>query len=490
MNFKKLMIIRFFITLFVCNVFVNEKAFSQQYILQSNYGGNYEEEVLNVIPSLNNDLIIAGNSKSYPNEPPIGVPAQFYITKISLDGTQSWDVVDGDINELDLLFGGIKTYDDKFLTVGYASYQGTPNQIPGDIRLLKVDTEGNTVYSKLIEYGGVTSAARDICYTTDLNYIIAGERIDSFEWKHYPLLVKINDNGDVIWTKDYKQDTIVGLYKIKQANDGGYYALGTNIVYSSNSVVMRYSEDGEVLWWRDLRDMGEGYDGIEMIYDMEVNSEGNIIMVVNGHFTIFNPVVCDNTPPEFGYLIEMNPEGEIIKQKIFCSNQELPVLYYDLTITDDGGVLLASYNMVLKINTDWETEWLIENIFENVNSYQVKKVGQFPDSSFYAVGEVVMGNNNLDYFVVRIAADGVNSIGHIANNKEFIAIYPNPATTEITVSGYSPAYLKLCDAVGQTVAESKSNKLYVGNLSQGLYVLQLFDAKGQQVKTEKVIVGK
>jgi uncharacterized repeat protein (TIGR03803 family) len=79
------------------------------------------------------------------------------------------------------------------------------------------------------------------------------------------------------------------------------------------------------------------------------------------------------------------------------------------------------------------------------------------------------------------------------NNHEVsdIIIYPNPVKFEITVSGYNAVYLKLCNKLGQTVAEaSKSNKLYVGNLSQGLYVLQVFDANGQQIKTEKVIVAK
>jgi len=72
-----------------------------------------------------------------------------------------------------------------------------------------------------------------------------------------------------------------------------------------------------------------------------------------------------------------------------------------------------------------------------------------------------------------------------------IFIYPTPATSEITVNGYSPAYLKLVNALGQTVTESnRTNKLYVGNVSEGLYVLQLFDGNGQQVKTEKVIVVK
>lgn len=72
-----------------------------------------------------------------------------------------------------------------------------------------------------------------------------------------------------------------------------------------------------------------------------------------------------------------------------------------------------------------------------------------------------------------------------------IQVYPNPTASEITVIGYRPAYLKLCTMLGQTVAEArKSNKLYVGNLSQGMYVLQLFDKNGQSVKTEKVIVAK
>jgi hypothetical protein len=69
-----------------------------------------------------------------------------------------------------------------------------------------------------------------------------------------------------------------------------------------------------------------------------------------------------------------------------------------------------------------------------------------------------------------------------------IQIYPNPATTEITVNGYSPAYLKLANTLGQTVAEAtKTNKLWIGNLPQNLYLLQLYDEKGSLVKTEKVV---
>jgi hypothetical protein len=71
---------------------------------------------------------------------------------------------------------------------------------------------------------------------------------------------------------------------------------------------------------------------------------------------------------------------------------------------------------------------------------------------------------------------------------EKIKIFPNPATTQLTITGYTPAYLTLCNTLGQTVAEAtNTNTLWLGTLPQGLYLLQVFDAKGGLVKTEKVV---
>jgi hypothetical protein len=132
------------------------------------------------------------------------------------------------------------------------------------------------------------------------------------------------------------------------------------------------------------------------------------------------------------------------------------------------------------------------------------------EGSFFAIGDeqyLIIGNFKNDIETDTLVFDSINSqwtgayyyiddvsvtldttTGISETEKQNLNVYPNPATTEIIVSGYGPVYLKLCDAVGQTVAESTSNKVSVAHLSQGLYVLQLFDAKGQQVKIEKVII--
>jgi uncharacterized repeat protein (TIGR01451 family) len=67
-------------------------------------------------------------------------------------------------------------------------------------------------------------------------------------------------------------------------------------------------------------------------------------------------------------------------------------------------------------------------------------------------------------------------------------IYPNPATTELTIIGYNPAYIILCNTLGQTVAEAtNTNKLQIAELQKGLYLLQVFDKKGGLVRVEKVV---
>ncbi len=146
-----------------------------------------------------------------------------------------------------------------------------------------------------------------------------------------------------------------------------------------------------------------------------------------------------------------------------------------------------------------KTEWMLisDTLISNTGGEKYMTIGNFNDDSesdtlFVSTEGEESGNRYQSYYLIDdISVISLHSDVGINEAENTIKIYPNPATTEITVSGYSPAYIKLCDAVGQTVAEaSKSNKLYVGNLSQGLYVLQLFDAKGQQVKTEKVIVAK
>jgi uncharacterized repeat protein (TIGR01451 family) len=161
---------------------------------------------------------------------------------------------------------------------------------------------------------------------------------------------------------------------------------------------------------------------------------------------------------------------------------------------------VASHPYDFRITGQGVLEWTFNNILlpdSNVNeaaSHGFIKYHIMPRDTMPPGGEI---HNEADiYFDYNdpvITNETVSTLAIVIGDNEMslastIKIYPNPTTSEITVIGYSAAYLKLSNILGQTVAEiSKSNKLWLGNLPQGLYLLQLFDEKGGLVKTEKVV---
>jgi len=104
--------------------------------------------------------------------------------------------------------------------------------------------------------------------------------------------------------------------------------------------------------------------------------------------------------------------------------------------------------------------------------------------------EYADGNNCSATATETLVVDVCTGIGTNVSTNE-IKLFPNPAVSEITISGFNPAYLRLVNTLGQVVVKANGiNQLYVGNLPNGLYVLQLFDGNGKQVKAERIQVTK
>jgi uncharacterized repeat protein (TIGR01451 family) len=99
---------------------------------------------------------------------------------------------------------------------------------------------------------------------------------------------------------------------------------------------------------------------------------------------------------------------------------------------------------------------------------------------YFDFNEAIITNTVVNTIALPVAVE--------EKETRYFTVYPNPATAEINIAGPIPAYLKICNMLGQTVAEAhKTNKLQINNLPPGLYLLQLFDEKGNLVRTEKVI---
>jgi hypothetical protein len=71
------------------------------------------------------------------------------------------------------------------------------------------------------------------------------------------------------------------------------------------------------------------------------------------------------------------------------------------------------------------------------------------------------------------------TVNEIHSDEEILTIYPNPAYTEINISGFPSkvkGYLKIVDQLGSIVIESQLvNTLNISNLSSGMYYVLAFD---------------
>jgi len=120
----------------------------------------------------------------------------------------------------------------------------TQNQI----MLIEVDTQGNTVWQKILTEGLGMSVKK----TDDGGYIVLGSQAqeNNFDFDDF-VLIKTNDIGDTIWTKNYGNESLdEQAVSVDILEDGGYIMLG-NITYTDSSSemwILRTDAEGNVIF--------------------------------------------------------------------------------------------------------------------------------------------------------------------------------------------------------------------------------------------------
>ena len=80
------------------------------------------------------------------------------------------------------------------------------------------------------------------------------------------------------------------------------------------------------------------------------------------------------------------------------------------------------------------------------------------------------------------------------SNADFIRVFPNPASTVITIenSTIEVSQIRLVNILGETVVTKNihSNKTIIGvdQLPMGIYIIQLYSPKGEVIYTQKISV--
>ncbi|RKX69016.1 hypothetical protein DRP53_09420 [candidate division WOR-3 bacterium] len=192
------------------------------------FGGNGWDKALSVRQTTDGGYIIAGETDSY------GAGGfDVYLIKTDADGNTQWTKTIGGRDE-DWAYSVQQTTDGGYIIAGrtYSFALGNPDS--GDVYLIKTDANGDTLWTKT--FGGLgDDVGYSVQQTTDGGYIIAGYT-DSYGAGGYDVyLIKIDANGDTLWTKTFGGLGDDGGRAVQQTTDGGYIIAGWTESFGAGS---------------------------------------------------------------------------------------------------------------------------------------------------------------------------------------------------------------------------------------------------------------
>jgi hypothetical protein len=219
---------------------IGEQQFSQH------YGGDMYETAYSVCPA-GDGFLLAGESGSF-------TAGGFYLVKVNSFGGTIWAQAYG--NDVACAYAAIPAVSDGFMIVGETARYGYYNN---DFYLLRVDENGNTLGSFM--FGGEEpDFATSVCPSGDGGYMVAGYTGSYGAGSWDMILIKVDDNCDTLWTRTYGTNLGEQAYGICATADGGFLLAGMTGATTSgypDMYLVKVDGDGDTLWTRKYGTEGE-----------------------------------------------------------------------------------------------------------------------------------------------------------------------------------------------------------------------------------------
>ncbi len=336
-------------------------------IWQKLLGGSNNDDAYSIQQTSDGGFIVAGSSYSSNTGTLMGFNNNglndYWILRLDSSGEVVWQKLLGGSN-YDEAYSIQQTSDEGFIVVGYSyssntgTLMGLTNNGSADYWILKLNSDGNLLWQKLLG-GGSLDEARSVQETTDGGFIVAGNAGPIYTGTLMGLtgngnsdywILKLNAIGDIIWQKLYG-----GLHSdigrsIQQTSDGGYIVAGHAISNGTGTLMGLTNNGASDYWILKLDDSGNlvwqkllGGSLVDQAFSIKQTSEGGYI--VAGHSsssntgTLLGFINNGNTDT---WVLKLNSTGTITWQKLLGGSID----DYGRSIqqTSDDGFIIAAYS--------------------------------------------------------------------------------------------------------------------------------------------------
>ncbi|MCK9204863.1 MAG: T9SS type A sorting domain-containing protein [Bacteroidales bacterium] len=293
------------------------------------YGGANFDFPLAISQTSDNGYIIGTYTTSFP---PSGTNLR--LIKLDENGDTLWTSVLSNSNGCTLQLAGcvIQTPDGGYMIAGYGWMPPNCNQI----HLFKTGPDGIVEWDK--NYGGPSDDyGATIQPTNDGNYLLAGYTFSYGSGQDDGYLIKINPEGDTLWTSVIGGGNYDSYRFARPTSDGGYIAVGSTQSYGKGEqgYVVKTGPTGVLQWTTAIGgNSNEAFEGVcenenhEYILTGTTNSYGNgmhdfMIVRLDSAGNNLGMATYGGSGEDFGSTIEIIPGHGYIAAGTFTGSSYL-----------------------------------------------------------------------------------------------------------------------------------------------------------------------
>ena len=320
-------------------------------IWTKNYGGSNFEYPQSIQQTLDGGYIVAGYTNSIDGDVSNNHGLKdYWILKLDTDGDTIWTKCLGG-SSFDYANAIHCTTDGGYIVAGQSrSNDGdvSVNYGQEDYWIVKLNTEGAIMWSKC--YGGSGhDIAKAVIETTDSMFIVVGITTSDDHFVHghngsgYDYwILKLNSVGDTIWTKCYGNSKNDWASSITQSPDGGFVIAGTTEIDTTNIYnildfwILKLNSEGDSLWTRYY-----GGSGWDLASSINQTSDGGYIVAGRTNSSdgdVWGGNIINDSIYDY-WTVKLNSDGDTLWTKCFGGSNEDKA--FSIQQTNDGGFIVA-----------------------------------------------------------------------------------------------------------------------------------------------------
>jgi hypothetical protein len=325
-----------------------------------------------------------------------------------------------------------------------------------DILLVKIDEQGETVWSK--SYGGPqTDYPHDMASTDDGGYIILAHTLSFGMGSLDYYLLKVDKNGDSLWTRTYGGTGSDWGGTVQQTADGGYILSGDTQSFGDEDgdvYLVKTDAAGDTLWTRTYGGVGQ-----DRAY--------NVLQTKDNGYLVVGKTEGLGAAEENGLLIKTDATGAVEWTQVMNGDKNCRLLYARELSPDDYIVAGNAYvneeqdydAYLLRLDGDGNPVW--SRHFGGTKYEQFNFVAQTSDGGFVLAGstESLEPEKGNEVYLVKTDDDGmvtaINGRPAVPSSVLLHQNYPNPFNPGTTIRFDLPRTMNISlivtDALGREV---------------------------------------